>query len=505
MRCAGRADRARRAIVPRRLARAALLIAAVVPAAVAIAAEPAATSAVGPASGPPPSATATRPSPSDAAAGASASDAADDPSTPGPAALARYRAGVAALDDHRYEEARRALLDTVALAPDFAGAWLDLALATAGTGDLVQAEEFLAILETRFTPPPALAQAIADLRTRLARASVMAAAPAVDPGAGWHWSGAAQAGLGFDDNANAGLALGSITLTLPGGLLELPLSGTLRPRSDGFVLASVAAAATRRFGDDRVDLTLSVRGRRNFSETGFDTLDLRARAAWTLDAAQVEDGVDTRGGGPWSFALAQQFLRLGGHALASSTALSAERAWPMLPCRPVAGGELDIRSYPVASTLDAAVLWFGVTAHCPGLVRAPGGSALGVQARVGHAFARHGPGGERARPGGDTRHIELGVSHEWRWGVKAGQRTLQAQLLWERAADTRGYSPLLDWNRRRTVSRTVAGLAWTTPFGVVAGHPVELIAAAQWYRQRSSLELFRLTGQIYQLAWRIHW
>ena len=483
MRCAGRADRARRAIVPW-LAHAALLIAAVVPGLAA--SGPAAAEHLAPDS--------------------SASDPAADPPAPGAAALERYRAGVAALDAHRYEEARRALLDAVALDPDFAGAWLDLALATAGTGDVVQAEEFLAILEARFTPPPALAQAIADLRLRLAGASMASAgASAAVPGAGWHWSGAAQAGLGFDDNANAGLALGSITLTLPGGLLELPLSGSLRPRADGFVLASAAAAASRRFGDDRVDLTFSARGRRNFSETDFDTLDLRARAAWTLDAAQVEDGVDTRGGGPWSFAIAQQFLRLGGHALASSTELSAERAWPALPCRPVAGGELDVRSYPVASTLDAAVLWFGVTAHCPGLVRAPGGSLLGVQARVGHAFARHGPGGDQARPGGDTRHVELGLSHEWRWGTDDGRRTLQAQLLWERAADTRGYSPLLDWNRRRTVSRTVAGLAWTTPFATVAGHPVELIAAAQWYRQRSSLELFRLSGQIYQVAWRVRW
>lgn len=417
------------------------------------------------------------------------------------AALERYRAGVAALEAHRYHEARQALLDTVALDPGFAGAWLDLALATAGTGDLAQAEEFLTILEARFTPPPALERAIAALRARLAASRTTSArAPA-----GWQWSGAAQTGLGFDHNANAGLALDSLTLTLPGGLLQLPLSRALHPRADGFALASVAAVATHRFGDDRADLTLSARGRRNFREHDFDTLDLRARFAWTMDAALAEDGVGGREQGPWRFGVAQQFLRLGGHALANSTAFSVERAWPMLACRPSASAELDFRSYPVVRTLDAAVVWFGATAHCHGFSREPGRASLGLEARIGHAFARRGPGRDDSRPGGDTRHLEFGVSHEWRWNAARGTRLLQAQLSWERAADTRGYSALLDWNRRRDVSRTIAGLAWTMPLAPVGAMPAELVFGAQWYRQRSNLELFRLSGHLYQVAWRVQW
>lgn len=416
------------------------------------------------------------------------------------AALERYRAGIAALEAHRYDEAREALLDAVALDPEFAGAWLDLALATAGAGDLAQAQEFLDILEARFTLPQPLAEGVATLRVRLTEALSRP-----ERISAWQWRRSAQAGIGFDTNANAGIALDALTLTLPGGLLQLPLARSFRPRSDGFSLASIAAAGARPVGDDRIDVDLSLRGRRNFEEDDFDTLDLRARLGWTVGAALGSEGGAGRGEGPWRLSASLQHVRLGGHALGNSLGFAADRAWPALPCRPSAGAEVDFRTYPIARTLDATVLWLGAAARCRGLVGAAERSSFGVEARIGHAFARHGPGSADARPGGDTRHMEIGASHEWYWGARRGVRTLQAQFVWERASDTDGYSPLLRSNRRRHVSRSVAGMAYSVPLAPVAGHPVELVFGVQWYRQRSNLELFRLSGEIYQLSVRTLW
>ncbi|HEY0879048.1 MAG TPA: tetratricopeptide repeat protein [Zeimonas sp.] len=417
-----------------------------------------------------------------------------------PEALEQYRAGVAALDAHRYDEAREALLDAVAIDPGFAGAWLDLALATAGAGDLAQAEEFLDILEARFTLPAPLAEAVAGLRLRLGSAL---ATPEQIPA--WRWNASAQAGVGYDTNANAGVALDSLTLTLPGGLLQLPLARSLQPRGDGYALAGVAVAGWRPLGADRLDVGFSARGRRNFEEGDFDTLDLRARAAWTVGPWLDEESVGRRGDGPWRFSAALQHVRLGGETLANSIDFAADRVWPALPCRPSAGAEVDFRTYPVARTLDASVLWLGATARCPGLQGAQDRSSLGLEARVGHAFARHGEGSGLARPGGDTRHLEIGASHEWYWSAPHGLRTLQAQVVWERAADTDGYSPLLRDNRRRNVTRSVAGIGYSIPLAPIAGNPVELLFGVQWYRQRSNLELFRLSGEIYQLSLRARW
>lgn len=418
-----------------------------------------------------------------------------------PAALERYRAGIAALEAHRYDEARETLLDVVALEPDFAGAWLDLALATAGAGDLAQAQEFLDILEARFTLPQPLAEGVAALRLRLTEALSQP-----ERITAWQWRRSAQTGLGFDTNANAGVALDALTLTLPAGLLELPLARSFRPRSDGFALASVAAAGTRPIGDGQIDVDLSLRGRRNFEEDDFDTLDLRAGFGWTIGGSPGGgDGEPARGDGPWRLSASLQHIRLGGSALGNSLGFAVDRAWPALPCRPTAGAEVDFRTYPVARTLDATMLWLGGAARCRGLVGAPERSSFGVEARVGYAFARNGPGSTEARPGGDTRHLEIGASHEWYWVVRRGMRRLQAQFVWEHASDTDGYSPLLRSNRRRNVSRSVAGIAYSVPLAPVAGHPVELVFGAQWYRQRSNLELFRLSGEIYQLSLRAHW
>lgn len=424
-------------------------------------------------------------------------------------ALQAYQRGTAALEAGRYEEARRFLGEAVALDPDFPGAWLDLAVATARAGDVVQAEEFLTILEARFELPPAIAATVAQWRAQFARwqTAPRDGAGPVDATAGVAAERenrySLQLGAGYDSNANAGLSLGSLTLTLPGGWVVLPIDRQYRPRADTYALLAAAAGTQRNVGSGLLDASVSMRWRRNAVEHEFDALELRGGLAWTSPGAVPVDGLQALFPGPWRVSTTLQQVRLGGRALQNSARLAFEHVWPRAACRPLGSLEADFRTHPVARNIDAIWLWAGVTLRCPGLPL-PRAAGLQSRLRVGHAFARHGAG-ERSRPGGDSRNLEWTVLQEWAWPTDGADGVrLQAHLDWERVRDTRGYSPLLADGAVRRVDRTALGLAWSMPVPW-PGERWRAVADAQWFHQRSNLDVFRLSGHLFQLSLQRIW
>lgn len=431
-----------------------------------------------------------------------------------PDALELYRQGLAALDAGRFHEARRLLLDAVDLNPDFPGAWLDLALATAGAGDLAQAEEFLDILEARFGLPDPIAGTVAGLRARLsaerearrlAPSAPVARSPA-DPqtgaGAAWQWRPEAQAAIGYDSNANAGLSLGDIALTLPGGSVVLPLDPGFRPRSDLYGLAQFGLTGRKSFDDDLLSADISLRHRRNLVERDFDTLELRAGFAFT-SAGPLAGGVGGLLPGPWRVSARVQQLRLGGSALQNAAQAGIEHVWPELACQPLAGLEFDYRVYPVARTLDARYLWLGLALRCPGLPL-PGARQTLVELRAGHADARH-ESVTDGRPGGDTRHLELTLAHDWAWRAGPGDQRLRVRLQWEHARDSRGYSPLLADNAVRVVRRSAASFTWSLALDRFGAPRWRASLDFQRFRQDSTLALFELSGRVLQLGLQRSW
>jgi hypothetical protein len=410
-----------------------------------------------------------------------------------------YQQGVQALSDRQFEQARQALARAVALDPDFAGAWMDLALATYAAGDSVQAEEFLTILEQRFTLPEPMAQAVVGLRARIA-AGYQAA---VQPASGWAWRTTAQAAAGHDSNANAGLALNDLTLTLPGGGVLLPVSPSLRPQSDRFGVAGVSVSGLRNLPQGQLELAGSIKARRNAQASDFDTLDLQAAIGWATTRPLPGGGVGGLLPGPWRVGLAAQHLKLGGSALLNSVVLSGTHVWAGAACNPQATAESDWRTFPVATNLNSRTLWLGGSASCPGLFPARGGR-WSTQLRAGLETARSAFLSAGGRPGGDTRHTELTLTHTW--GHTGGQR-LEVQAQWARAQDTQGYSPLLANNARREVQRSTAGISYTVPLAAVAGLDAgwQATVALQGFSQRSNLELFRLSGRVVQASVQKTW
>lgn len=412
-----------------------------------------------------------------------------------------YAKGLQALSEGRPAEARAALQEAVAADPSFAGAWLDLAIATHAAGDPVQAEEFLTILEDRFQLPEAIATGVANLRRRLQESSATSVAAG-----SWRWRRAFQAGAGHDSNANAGLARTDLTLTLPGGGLVLPIDPALRPQSDRYALASLGIEGARRQGPGQLELSGSIRARANTQVTDFDTRELQAGIGYAGDAPVPGKARLSWLPGPWRVGANVQQLHLGGRTLLNSLSLSALHAWAALPCSPQGAVEIDHRSFPVAPNLDSRLLWLSAAAVCPSSWLGSGGK-LGATLRAGSETARHAFSSTGGRPGGNTRHLEATFTHQWSWAGPNGTHRLEAQAQWAWARDSEGYSPLLDNNARRTVRRAGAGVTYSIPLEPAGTDGSGWIAnlLVQGFQQRSNLELFRVRGALGQVTFQKHW
>ena len=418
-----------------------------------------------------------------------------------PAAQQSYAAGVKALNERRFHEARELLQKAVDADPGFAGAWLDLALAAFGDGDYVQAEEFLGILEQRFAIPQNVAEGIASLRAR-----IQAQAPSASTTA-WQWRRTLQAGLGYDSNANAGLARSDLTLTFPGGGITLPVAESFRPRADAYALAGVGVEGARRLDDGQLEATGSLKARRNAQVRDFDTVELQGSLAYATIGALWRGALAPVFPGPWRFAVNAQQAYLGGSVLLNSIGASVTHAWPGAACRPQGSLELEIRKYPVATNLDSQLAWLGLQGSCPSPLASSGGGRLNLQVRLGQEMAQHDFSSTRGRPGGDTHHVELTAAHPWTWAGRNGTHRLEALAQWAQARDTEGYSPLLADNARRHVTRTTLGISYTWPLQAQnAENPGwQATLTAQAYRQQSNLEIFRLKGEILQLSFQRGW
>ncbi len=416
-----------------------------------------------------------------------------------PEALAWYSQGVRALDERRLPDARAAFLRAISADPTFAGAWLDLAFTAQAEGDPVQAEEFLTILEARFVLPDPIAAGVDALRRRI---QADRAAASTD----WRWRALAQGGGGYDTNANTGLALKDLTLTLPGGGVALPLAAAQQPRPDWFVLGSLSAEGGRKLGEGQVEVLASSRTRVNARLHDFDTVELQGTLAYTSAEPPFPGRTGRFLPGPWRVAINAQQLRLGGNALLNGAGLSALHAWKMLPCGPQVGVDLDLRHFPTAVNLDSRLMWLSAGGACDSPWLGSNGR-LGMQLRAGREIAQGNFLSDRGRPGGDTHHMELTLSHRWSWAGRHGTHRLEAQAQFASARDTEGYSPLLADNAHRRLIRTTGAIAYTLPLEPAGADREAWLAniALQAFNQRSNLELFRLKGTVLQLTVQRSW
>lgn len=367
----------------------------------------------------------------------------------------------AALAANRPSVATLALERLVLLEPNNAGAWLDLATASAALGDAETALRALDALESGFPIPPGIGVVVRALRARLE-----VGAPESRP---VRW----RAGLMFgrDSNVNGGLAVRSLLLTpFSGGSVELPVDDAYRPRPSAQWLANVDAVGMLQGPTGPLEWRVAVAERRRTAERDYDTRET---------SLAVAGAFGERGRAYWLAELRR--LELGGDLLLHQPRLRLTREFPevVLGCMPSLSGELEVRKHRAdLSPYDARIFWLDAGFRCP----AGPGTASAVL-RVGHDR------GGADRPGGDARRHELALV--WQ-GNLAPTVELLAGVTLAGARDADGYSPLLADGAARSTDRVTsrAELTWR-----LAG-AWRAVASAEHTRQVSNLGLFGLSQTV---------
>ena len=385
------------------------------------------------------------------------------------AAAQLYRQALEDLEQDRPLLARHKLERAVGLNPRHAGAWIDLALAAYRCGDVDAALEHLAYLRHRFPLSPSLIRQLDAWQQQW-----QAPAPARS-----RWHGELEYGIGYDDNANAGLLAERISLSLPGGAVSLPLDADYRPRADRFALLDLSAWGTEQpFAGGTLIPVGQVRGRFFARESDFHQVEILAG----LVHRQAPD----RAGRHWQFSAFAQHDRLGAGALSNTLRLAAQSVGGEgggSACRLGAGGEVEHRSY-ADLPLSGTVLWLTSSLGCG----TGSGPRHGLSLRLGHDFPR---GSER--PGGASTTLE--ATFHARYPLP-GDRHLSAAWRLVRQTDHDPYSPILENGARRRVFRSLLSLSLYHPLAPGQG----LVLAFDMQRQDANLPLFSLNSQQFVLS-----
>lgn len=346
----------------------------------------------------------------------------------------------------------------VTLNPRHAGAWIDLALATYRCGDADAALEHLAYIRHSFPLEPLLAR-----RLDLWQQQWQAPAP-LPMTARWH--GEIEYGIGHDDNANAGLLARRITLSLPGGTTSLPLHPDYRPRADQFALLNFSAWGPERpFAGGNLMPVVQVRSRVFAHEHEYRQADIQAGLIHRL--------APNRAGRYWQLGAFAQHYRLGGHSLSNTWRLALQKIHESDGCRLGAGGEIENRTYS-GLPLGGTVLWLTSGLGCS----AQTGRHHALVLRLGRDIPH-----ESSRPGGASTLLEATAHVRY---PLPGDRHFSAIWQLSRQTDADPYSPILDNNATRRLSRSLINLALYQPLGPQQG----LKLAFDVQRQHANLALF---------------
>lgn len=337
-----------------------------------------------------------------------------------------YQLALDALKANEPEQARQKLERVVAINPQFAGAWLDLAIATYRSGDPAAALEHLLYLKGQFDIPEPLAAQVESLIKQL-QGSPQRAKLA-------KWQGELWFGLGKDSNANLGLLRDQIELSLPTGNASFNTADDYRSRTDQFTLSglTLAGPAWQALGGAQVSPVLLLRNKSFSTETDFNVLDTQAGFIYQRSVPQSVD---------WQASLFVQNYQLGGRSQFNALRFGLQRSQPWgATCQASAGNAIETRNEKFQPSLGGNTfsLKLGVSCLLPGNVM--------LAANLGTSYEHANPN----RPGGNNQNTELGLRFD-----KPLNAMHSFHVMWQinQGRDQSGYSPLMESNATRTLSR----------------------------------------------------
>jgi len=373
-----------------------------------------------------------------------------------------YLLGTTALAAGRHAAAVHALERAVLVQPAFAGAWLDLAIAHYRLNELDTADRMLAHVEQNFDPPAALRADIAAVRRN------------IDSARRWRgWQADIGGFIGHTSNANYGLSVSALRLTLDGVPATLLLDPGYRPRADSF--GELRASASRRFelsGGEQADASFALRHRAHASQSAQDQWDASATGSWRRPVAWPG-----REGAALFAAASVRELRFDDRGVSQLQASGGLRV-PVDQCILSARADLDHRRFSGASAYDAVIPWLGAGAECGRT-----GLQWGGQVRLGRDLALN------DRPGGDSLRAEALAFG--RWQVQPNLQ-LGALLVAAHTRDQDAYSPILAGGERRWVNRVAGKLEAIWVPGPNPRSPWAVVIEIESIRDRSNIGLSTL-------------
>ncbi len=381
-----------------------------------------------------------------------------------------YQLGVAALDAGQLSTAQQALERAVLVRPDFAGAWIDLALAHARLGETETALQIVEHIEGSFDVPLPLREQLRNLRAELAAPRLRAEwAASTLLGAR---SGYLQLSAGRDSNANLGLAASVFSLTPVGAPpLQVEIPPSARAAADGYVQLRGDLQQTLQFGDSqkgRLYLTGQYKEFGDLKEYNLADAAFSYAHEYALPKSPdwaVEGVVGAR------------TIVTGGNRLATISTAGVGLVMYDSHCRWGARFSNEIRDYGMSGYVDADVPTISLSATCRQSL-----SQVGVVASV----ARDEP--RMVRAGGRTDRFELGIHFAHQLSARV---MLAASGAIGYYRDAQGYSPLLDNGATRQVTRSSLRVSWYWEFDP-ARPEWTLQAEIERLQDRSNLEIFNL-------------
>ena len=365
----------------------------------------------------------------------------------------------------------RALL----LDPGSLGAQADHALALAALGEPAARNELAQAWHARTDVPPALRDKLIPRPLLTANTPL----PPVRLGRMHesHWVSHIEATLlaGHETNLDHSPRLAEITLTPPGGPIDLPLENPLAPRRGAAILTDLSVQFARSAEQGQVwRAGISLGGREAPGDRKTDWRHLQFAASgsqqWGLWRGQFEVG-STWISGPLSEP----------YRLTRATALGERSA---LGCQFRLALEGEDRTQSLTSVSDGRTVGAYLSSQCP--VSMARGWTWGGALRASVDRPA-----DPARAGGTQRL--LGVGGHLTGPLPAGF-FMDASLRLSRVRDDDGYSPLLESDARRMLNQVQWSIELTKPVSVLAWSPLELIAQLQGIRQSSNLSVFRYSG-----------
>ena len=397
------------------------------------------------------------------------------------------RMGHLYIQEQRYTEAADHLERALLLDPDNPETQLDYALALAGSGDTASALNLVFALHQRPDLPMPLRQSLRLAGEQWALATT--GAPG-NPAQATRIS----AGLrtGYDSNLLGAPRLRSLTLTLPGENLTLPVDGSSQPRPGMYARADLRLEHTRaQPGGHRWDLQAAVLQRSS---------PRVADANSTQAEVQLEHTHSPARGGGWGHYTSAAITALQTHAGTryTSQGLAAGLEWApaangagpaAAPCIARMGLEWQNRQLQSNEVLSGRYTGISSQWGCS----LPSGRQWQLTARAG----RDQPANPE-RPGAAQDQYSLRAYARNPLGPQ-GAWLLDAEASHSR--DATGYSPLLDNGRSRTISRLTmrAEYQHTLAPGLLA------LAGIEGVVQHASLPLFSLRSRGLYAGLRASW